>query len=230
MPRGYAAGMRRQSLLGAALCAALLLPPAHAERPMVTDDAGTLGLHYKKIEFGFSRDGSARGVEVEAGYGLLGSLEVVLAAERARDQGDVRANGVGLTLKWVPLQPEEGLAAGLRLDFAHERASGEREREVALVGLLSWRFDNEVALHANLGTRSVRAGGVSERATSWGGSVDLPLAERWQLAAEAFGERGTRPGRQIGLRYEIKHGPTLSGAVGRRDGARLASLGMEWEF
>jgi hypothetical protein len=221
--------MKRQTL-GAALCAALLLPPAHAERPMVTDDAGTLALHGKKLEFGVNREGSARGIELEAGYGLLEGLEVALAAARVRADGGLRVNGVGLAFKWVPLQPEQGLAAGLRLDVARVRGGGESAREVALTGLLSWRFANEVALHANLGQRRVRAGGVRDSATVWAGSVDLPLAEHWQLAVEAFGERGTRPGRQLGLRYEIDEGLTLSGAVGRVDGARLASLGVAWEF
>jgi hypothetical protein len=229
MPRGYAAGMRRHTL-GAALCAALLLSPAHAERPMVTDDAGTLALHGKKLEFGWGREGSVRGIEIEAGYGVLEGLEVALAAARARADGGVRAHAVGLALKWVPLQPEQGLAAGLRLDIGRERGGGESAREVALTGLLSWRFANEVALHANLGQRHVRAGGVSNRSTTWAGSVDLPLAEHWQLAAEAFGERGTRPGRQIGLRYEIDEGLKLTAAIGRADGARLASLGLAWEF
>jgi len=196
---------------------------------MVTDDAGTLALHGKKLEFGFSREAGARGVEVEAGYGLFDGLEVAVAAARMRAEG-VRGQGFGLALKWVPLQPEQGLSAGLRLDIGHERAGGERAREVALTGLLSWRFANDIALHANLGRRSVRAGGVRDRNSVWAGSVDLPLAGHWQLAVEAFGERGTRPGRQIGLRYQVHEEVTLSAAVGRADGARLASLGVAWEF
>jgi hypothetical protein len=220
--------MRRQSL-GAALCAALLLSPAHAERPMVTDDAGTLARHGKKLELGWGREGSARGIEVEAGYGLLDGAEVAFAAARTRADA-VGSNGFGLGLKWVPLQPEHGLSAGLRLDVGRERGGGESASEVALTGLLSWRFANEVALHANLGQRHVRAGGVSDRSTVWAGSVDLPLAAQWQLAMEAFGERGTRPGRQLGLRYEIDEGLKLSGAFGRADGARFASLGLAWEF
>lgn len=220
--------MKQALRLAAALCAAVALT-VHAERPMVTDDAGTLALHGKKLELGFSRDGTARGLEVEAGYGLLEGLEVAVAAARVRDDG-VRANALGLTLKWVPLQPEQGLSAGLRLDFSRARAASESAREHALVGLLSWRFANEVALHANLGHRRVRAVGVRDSANLWGTGVDVPLAEHWQLAAELFGERGTRPGRQLGLRYEIDEGLTLSGALGRADGARLASVGVAWEF
>jgi hypothetical protein len=220
--------MRHAQQVAAALCAAVCFS-AHAARPMVTDDAGTLALHGKKLEFGWSREGSARGIEVEAGYGLLDGLEVAVGAARVRADG-VRGTDLGLGLKWVPLQPELGLAAGLRLDIAHARGGGESAREVDLTGLLSWRFANEVALHANLGQRRVRAAGVSDRSTVWAGSVDLPVAAHWQLALEAFGERGTRPGRQIGLRHEIDEGLTLSGALGRADGARLASLGLAWEF
>ena len=48
---------------------ALAASPALAERPMAVDDAGTLERGGAKLEFGWSKDDSVRGLEGAAGFG-----------------------------------------------------------------------------------------------------------------------------------------------------------------
>lgn len=187
---------------------------AHAERPMVTDDAGTLARGGFKLEAGASRAAGVTALDAAAGVGLLDGLEAEL----------------GVALKWVPLQRETGLSAGLKWEAERVRAAGESARSQALLGLLSWRFDNGVAWHNNLGYRRSRDASGREGAAVWASGVDLPIAERWQLTAEAFGERGTRPGQQLGLRWRVAEGLAVSAAVGRSDGVRQANAGVAWEF
>jgi hypothetical protein len=215
--------MKLLLIAGLMACCALA---ARAERPMVTDDAGTLARGGFKLEAGASRAAGVTALDAAAGVGLLDGLEAELGGARAR--GGERA--IGVALKWVPLQRETGLSVGLKWEAERVRAGGESARSQALLGLLSWRFDNGVAWHNNLGYRRSRDASGREGAASWASGVDLPIAERWQLTAEAFGERGTRPGQQLGLRWRVAEGLAVSAAVGRSDGVRQASAGVAWEF
>lgn len=207
--------------------AALLLGGAvHAERPMVVDDAGTLPLHARKIEFGFNRDGNGKAVEAAAGFGLFNGLEAGVGIARSRE-GAARATSMMLAFKWVPLQAEQGLSAGLRLDLARELGnSGERATSQALVALASWRFSNGMLWHNNLG-HFRRA---SHSVIGWGSGIDWPLNEDLHVAGEFYGERGAQAGRQLGLRWEVANGVKLSGGIGRANGGRVANAGLAWEF
>lgn len=124
------------------LTVAMLLihaPVAVAERPMAVDDAGTLPRGGAKLETGWSRDDDARAVEFAAGYAPVEHLEFELGYARSRDAApspDDLAYAVGFALKWVPLQSDTGLSAGLK--FAYERSRGDvQERVQSLSGLLS---------------------------------------------------------------------------------------------
>ena len=224
------------SLPRIAIVAALSLWGGHAraERPMVVDDAGTLARGGAKVEFGLSRDGQARGLEAAVGYGPIDHVEVELGVGRSRDRSaspTLRARSLGAALKWVPLQAEHGLSAGLKLQAAHDDVRhGDDVRTHALDLLATWSFDAGPRLHANLGRESVDTGRGDERATRWGLGLDVPLGAPVQLTLETFGARHARPDRQVGLRWELAEGLKLSGAVGRGNGRPVANLGLAWEF
>lgn len=223
--------------LGAAACLATALS-AHAERPMVVDDAGTLDKGGAKVEGGWSRDDHTRGLDFAVGYGPVENLEVELAMAQARDRDadpSVRFRAVGMALKWVPLQAETGLSAGLRVDYARERvdvrhAGHEVARAGALTGLATWSFAAGPRAHLNLGREWVRVEGRTEAAGTWGVGVEHPLTGSLSVAAEVFGAEDIRPDRQIGVRYEIAEGVKLSAAAGRGNDRSFANAGVAWEF
>jgi hypothetical protein len=212
--------------------------PASAERPMAVDDAGTLERGGAKVEFGWSRDDEARGFDGAVGYGPIDNLEVELALERGRDSAsdpDVRMRGVGVAMKWVPLQAETGLSAGLKLEAARVRADvdhgdSETARAHAVHGLASWRFAAGQAVHVNLGREWVRVDGDTEAENLWGVGVEHPLTAELTVAAEVFGAEDARPDRQIGVRYEIAEGVKLSAAIGRGNDRSFGNAGIAWEF
>lgn len=212
----------------------LLGGAARAERPMAVDDAGTLARGGVKLEFGLSRDDQARGMEAAVGYGLIENVEVELGVGGSRDRSAwpaSRARSTGVALKWVPLQAETGLSAGLKLEAARDDVRhGEDVRTYALNLLATWASAAGPRLHANLGRESLDAGSADERATTWGLGLDVPLGGPVQLTLETFGARHTRPDRQVGLRWELAEGLKLSGAVGRGNGRSMANLGLAWEF
>lgn len=225
------------SALGAVACIAMALP-VQAERPMVVDDAGTLDKGGAKLEFGWSRDDETRGFDAAAGYGPIENLELELALAQARDREpdpSVRLRAVGVALKWVPLQAETGLSAGIKLEYARERADlrgapDETARASAATGLATWSFASGQRVHLNLGREWVRADGDTDEANTWGVGVEHPLTAALTVAAEIFGVEDAAPDRQIGVRYEIADGVKLSGAVGRGNDRNFANLGAAWEF
>lgn len=225
------------------LCAALLglatALAAHAEAPMHTDDAGTLGQGAMKLETVIGREGKTRGGELLWGAGVLPNLEMEVSLARATDRSTAPSTtlqGRGLGLKWVPWQKETGWSLGARLDVGHTRvrdpATPARltHREYALTGLATYRFANEQVLHLNAGRKSTKLDGVRDNAATWAVGYELPLAQRLQFTSEVFGERHSRPDKAVGLRYEVADGLKVSAAVGRGNGRTFSQLGMAWEF
>ena len=235
MPNSLRAAAFRLPML---VLSAALAGPALAERPMVVDDAGTLDAGGAKLEFGWSRDDRTHGWDAAAGFAPIANLELEVGLARARDGAtspDTLLRGVGVAAKWVPLQAETGLSAGLKLE--HERARADDRvgarvtaRVSAASVLASWRFASEQVIHANIGREWLRVSDDTEVANTWGVGFAQPLTRSLQLVAEVYGAEETRPDRQIGLRYEIVEGFKVSGAVGRGTDRTIGNVGVAWEF
>lgn len=216
-----------------ALLSVVLSLSAHAERPMNVDDAGTLEKGGAKLEFGWSKDDKAKGLEAAAGFGPIDNVEVELGLARTRDSSvspSETTHGHGLAIKWVPLQSETGLSAGLKYEYGRDRLDGVSTRVHGLTGLLTWAFDGGQLLHVNLGREIAHERGDSEGANTWGVGLDLPLTEQFHFIVETFGVEHDGPDRAVGLRYEILDGLKVSGAVGRGNGRNFANAGIAWEF
>ncbi|HRP97836.1 MAG TPA: hypothetical protein PL143_16470 [Rhodocyclaceae bacterium] len=205
---------------------------------MAVDDAGTLDQGGYKLEAGWSKDGRERGWEAAAGFAPIDKLELELAHGQARDRSTsphVRLDGVGFAAKWVPLQQDTGLSAGVKLEYGRvrvdERADGKHTAHArALAGLASWRFASGQIAHLNLGREWLRHRGEREAANTWGVGFEQPLVETVQLTLELFGAEHSRPDRQIGVRWEVAEGLKLSAAVGRGNDHSFGNAGIAWEF
>ncbi|ENO88642.1 hypothetical protein [Thauera linaloolentis] len=210
---------------------AIIGMPACAERPMAVDDAGTLERGGAKVEFGWSKDGTLKGVEGAVGYGPVDNVEMEIAYARVKDRDaapDVTVRAVGAAVKWVPLQSESGLSAGLKYEYGRERESGEDAAHAnALAGLATWAFEAGPRVHLNLGREWCRG---ESHADFWGVAADFPLTRQIEFAIETFGEEHAGPDRQVGLRYAIIDGLKVSAAAGRGNGRSIANVGVAWEF
>lgn len=231
--------VQAKKVAGAALLLSIaVVLPAHAERPMNVDDAGTLDKGGAKLEFGWSKDDQVRGFDGAAGYGLIENLEVEIGLAQARDpdaEPTVRARGVGLAAKWVPLQAERGLSAGVKLEYgkAWAKASGfpeESAKAYAATGLATWTYGSGAAVHVNLGREWVDVDGDVDGGNAWGVGLAYPVTGTLEVAAEMFGAEDSRPDRQVGLRYELSEGLKLSAAVGRGSDRSFGNVGIAWEF
>lgn len=224
------------SLLGAAALAALLAatPAAHAEPPMVTDDASTLDAGSAKVELGWSREAGTRAIGLALGYAPTDGIEGEVSFERTHARSTDPATvlrATGLAIKWVPLVFGE-TRLGLKLEHGHERADGVgASRDTRLLGLLSHRLPTGQGLHLNIGRDWQRDdSGTRARAWLWSLGADQALSESVQLTADFFGSSGSRPGHQLGVRWTLADGYKLSAAVGRIAHQPTARLVAAWEF
>jgi len=212
---------------------------ARAEPPMQVDDAGTLGRGGMKLEGSLSRDDKQRAGDLVFGFSVIENVEIGLALARATDRADspsTRLAGVGIGIKWVPIQEREGWSLGVSLDHGRtrvdERATPAKftERAYGLTGLATYRWDDGQAGHVNLGVSRIRAQGEGETVGTWGLGYEYPLTDALKLTAELFGEEHARPAKALGLRYQVFEGFKLSGAIGRGDGRSFGQVGFAWEF
>ena len=162
--------------------------PALAEPPMQVDDAGTLGKGGMKIEGVLAREDKVRGAELGFGYGPIENVEIGLAFARETDRADqpsTKIRGLGMVIKWIPIQNDTGWSLGMRLGYDRARAhirsaippDPERETEKAysLAGLASYRFESGRVLHVNLGSTRVKVGGETDTVAGWGIGFEQPL-------------------------------------------------------
>lgn len=234
--------MTTRSLLAASVIIALAGPGAAlAERPMWVDDAGTLDKGGAKLEGGWSRDDRTRGWDGAAGFAPIENLELEVNFATARDHAAdpaTKLSDVGFAIKWVPLQQDEGLSAGLKLDLGQGRSDDQlgtvdKSEAQELRGLLTWGFASGQRLHVNLGHAWEKAGGVRTGMSLWGVGLDQPLAEKLSLTLEIYGvtnSGASRPDKQIGLRWEVMDGLKLSIAGGQGNDRSFAQAGIAWEF
>lgn len=224
--------------VAAMLLAAFAAQPVMAERPMAVDDAGTLDRGGAKFEFGWSKDDQVRGFDAAAGFSPIDKLELELSYEGLRDHDTsphTHLTGVGFAAKWVPLQQETGLSAGLKVELGHARSDDqigfeETAHAYGLIGLASWHFESGRIIHLNLGGEWERIAGDTEASRLWGLGFEQPLSETVQLTLEIFGEEHSGPDKAVGLRWEIADGLKLSAAAGHGNGRGFGNAGVAWEF
>jgi len=212
--------------------------PVVAERPMTVDNASTPEPGTAELEFGWSRDDKVKGFDGAIGFGPVQNVKLELEFGHVQDRSvnpDLHERGVGVSLKWVPLQAETGLSAGLKLEHGRLRSDfGGEGRETirasAATGLASWSFASGQKLHFNLGREWARVEHDTEAENTWGTGFEQPLGGGLTITAEIFGAEHSRPDKQLGLRYEIDDGVSLSGAVGRGNDRGFANAGIAWEF
>lgn len=238
MPNAFSPMLRRAPVLAISAAVALCAAPALADRPLAVDEVETSEAGSAKLELGWNKDGKTRGWELSAGFVPIANVELEVGLGRARDHGTSPAavqGGAGVSAKWVPLQPQVGLSAGVKAEYGRARFDDrlnprEHARVSGFSALAGWRFESELAVHASVGREWVRASGDTDAANTWGVAFVQPVSESLEVIAEFFGAEKVRPDRQVGLRYEIVEGVKVSGAVGRGSDRSIGNVGISWEF
>jgi hypothetical protein len=225
--------MKSVFLLFAGLLAASAV---HAESPMFTDDAGTLAPGQQKLEFVWQKDAHTHQPVLAWGISPLEHLELGLSTSRGSDSTTAdTARAHTVSVKWVPLQTEQAWSAGLRWDWSHETTQSPGQPDAlahgyALTALASYRQSEGGTWHLNWGKNYRTLGAGTQNASIWALGYDHPLGEKLTVTAEIHGQTAQGPDKALGLRYEIREGLKLSGALGRGNERQFGQLGLAWEY
>ncbi|MFN7693972.1 MAG: hypothetical protein ACK5O3_08000 [Burkholderiales bacterium] len=221
-----------------AAMAALVLLPAQAGRPFITEDAGILeqkACEWESVAAQARVPGEARSrsaaTQVGCGLGFRSQLAVNVAQERL---GGERSNSVGLGGKTGLWEADAGgpsLTLAWGTSWSKGRASPREWDGVSALLALQQPLGDGWTLHGNLGRSYSR----SERRSSsfWALLAERNLSDSIDAGVELFSEAGQRPGLGVGMRWRLAEGWTLDGSLARsgsRPRERLVTLGFKREF
>ena len=220
---------RQRPVRGAALLALLLFAGAAqaAGGHHAVDDAEILEPGACKVDGWISR---AKGGErlLHLGNGCrVGPVELEFAGEYARD-GSNSQTGYGLQAKWAA-EWLPGLRVGAALGASSQARARPRYQGAALVGLLTWAADENLALHLNLGRDFVHRGRDETRG---GVAAEWTVRPGWSLLAERYREEASHFVRG-GVRWLASESVTVDLSRAHRLAGEAPSswtLGLSWQF
>lgn len=217
------------------ITATLLLSPspAHAARPMVTDDARTVDSHACQVESWVKTNRGSREYWALPACNFTGNLEVTLG-------GALTSNATGSETSDVVLQGKTLLKPletnGYGIAFAAGYAAHPAAQNGRTLGdpyfymPASFSFaDDRLVLHVNAGAKHIRAEGKA-RAT-WGLGSETMITPRVFLIAETFGETRANASYQFGVRFwivpnHVQVDTTYGNQYGDKHDARWFSVGL----
>jgi hypothetical protein len=189
-----------------ACLAALAAPPAHAARPMITDDARIVDPRACQVETWVRRneDHSTEYWAIPA-CNLTGNLELALGGARTRENGETHTTDVimqGKTL-FKPLETNGwgiGLAVG-RLSHPDEPSKSFARNLYGYVPVSVSFADDLAVLHLNAGV--LRPSGQDHHRATWGVGSEIRLHPKLFFIPEVFQQEAGRPQFQAGFRIWI---------------------------
>lgn len=199
----------RTPTLALAAVIACAAAPAHAGRPLQTEDAGVLERGACEFE-GASTHHKAQGLtardkRLQIGCGVGAATQLALATSSGKAEGE-RARGVeinGKTRLWTGAAEKDAPAAGLVLAYAvaSVKVAGDQWRHAATELNLAYSrpLPAELTLHANLGHARDAIG--KSRATTWGLALEHAGFGAAAPMAELFGDDRGAPWWNLGLRF-----------------------------
>ncbi len=183
--------------------------------------------------------GPAGSVQIESWYGrdaegqnswtiapslvLLESVEI--GGQLIRDTS-VKQNRQALHIKWS-MTPAQANGCQLASVLGVERVKGEADTHSVNAIMSCNDAERGGAMHLNAGSLRPSAG---PSLTTWGIAFELPASGRFIGHVEAFGQRGSAPTYQVGLRTDLSKHWQMDGTVGWLRRETLYSLGLKWSY
>jgi hypothetical protein len=218
---------------GAALLLAAASIPAHAGRPLTTEDAATLEDKACQVEAWIDRSRVETHAWAVPACNFGAGIEWQAGFARARAEGQSRFSDAYVQGKKVLLAPTEGKAgfgivAGLGRVVG--RATHRGYEDPYAIVPVTWLLDAASAIHFNLGWSRDRGAGTDSM--TWGVAGEKSINPRWALVAEVFGTDRDRPSGRIGARVNAAKGLdfdlTVVGRSGGSSAERYVSIGLTW--
>jgi hypothetical protein len=209
--------------------ACLFIHPAHAARPMVTDDARIVDAKACQLESWVKRSPDSTEFWALPACNFTGNLELTLGSASTREAGHSRTTDVVMQGKTLfKALDTNGWGMGLAAGTVRHPAADARDWYAYVPTSFSFR-DDAVLVHTNLGW--LREGNTRRNRLTWGLGTEAQLAEHSWLIAETFGQNRDRPFHQLGLRHWlVPDRVQLDATYGNRNGGgsneRWFSIGL----
>jgi hypothetical protein len=218
--------------------AAALTLPAHAARPLATEDADVLDRGRCEWE-SFAGQESERDAPVghsqtmQVGCGIGGRMQLALPYTHTRS-GGVAASGAAVGGKFA-LVPREGNSLGLALAWAltAQQSPGQAmQHESSALNLAATQAITAAwTAHANLGWTRSHSAGTS--AGTWSLAGEWAVQEGFDVMAEIYGEQQSKPWQAAGVRYAFSDNLSVNGSFAVQGDAprtRLWTVGVNVAF
>ncbi len=210
---------------------AALACPAHAGRPLSTDDAAIVDTGACQIESWVetTRDGHA--YWAIPGCNLFGHAEFSLGAARIRPDG-LPGYTLGAWQVKGLLRPYGQDVSGFAVAVGGQRVRHGTMRDDFVNGIATVPLGGDRRLlHLNLGVLRLRDEDGHRTRATWGLAYDAEVNGATRAALETFGRSGERANWQLGLRHDLVPGRvqidgSIGGAIGRWNGSRVFTLGL----
>ncbi len=209
----------------------LSLQPAHAARPMVTDDARVVDAKSCQLESWVKRNPDSTELWALPACNFTGNLELTLGGALTRAGGNAQTTDVVMQGKTLfKALDANGWGMGLAAGAIRHPDSVSRDWYAYVPASFSFS-DDAVVVHANLG--GLRDGRSRRNRLTWGLGAEIELAERSWLIAETFGQNRGKPFHQLGLRHwlvpdRIQFDATYGDRNGGGSGERWFSFGLRF--
>ena len=189
----------------AGVACALLALPAHAARPMVTDDARIVDAKACQLESWVKRNPGTTEYWALPACNFTGDLELTFGGARTRDDTDAFTDNVLQAKTMLRRLEPGGWGAALTLGTVRhphrETANGWPGDEYVYVPLSVSFRDDEIVMHVNGGV--TRRRDLDRNVGTWGFGNEMQLAPALFLIPEVFHSEAGRAYYQVGLRYWI---------------------------
>ena len=209
-------------------CAALgAAVPAHAARPMITDDARVVEAKGCQVESWVRRNRDSTEYWLLPACNPTGNLEITAGGARTNEAGTTRTTDQQVQAKTLfkALQPD-GWGAGLAVGTVGH--PGAHRDSYAYVPVSLSFLRDRIVLHGNAGM--LRAPDDRRTKATWGLATEVQLDGRNAIVAEAFSQ-GAGAFHQLGLRHWlVANRVQVDATYGNRNGGgtseRWFSLGL----
>ncbi len=218
-----------RALLALTACIATL--PAHAGRPLASDDAAVVDRGACQLETWIGLTRSDRGIWLNPSCNPFGNTEFALGGGHVREDGGRDYTLVQWQFKQL-LRAYTDTQAGFAVAFGGEHVRGDDARTTFINGIATLPLAGQAQLlHLNLGASLARDASSRLTRAAWGLAYDAEVAASTRVAAEGFGVSGERANWQLGVRHELVPGhvqidASVGGAFGRWSDTRVVTAGL----
>lgn len=212
----------------------LFTQPAHAARPLITDDARVVDAKACQVESWLRIEHGRTELWALPGCNFAGDVEFTLGGGRFRDEGQTASDLLAQAKVLIKPLAANGWGAAITGGAVrHRPLGGDASFTDVYVNVpLSFSFaDDQFVLHTNAGW--LRDGAAQRHVATWGVGTESQLSARVGIVAEAFGQVSRESFYQLGLRFwvvpnRVQIDTTYGNRIGSAHGnqARWFSIGL----